>query len=612
MHEWAKLRWGVHEEYGYPGDERFPMFYYKTSWGPSGQVRSTSCTLISSLFQVDILKPNFCTSTEVLGVARDVVSGGPCTDDSAIGLPNNHCYFYPDADNTVGSSYMALPFLDSVTDFCDDISEDNIHHDQIPTKQNLYCNGKSTWTVITENEDFNGGANPPVDITDTTPVFRLVKPEQSAKYVVVIDISYSMMTGPHPPNPDMVNVRSSRMKDAVKRWVMFEVADGTEVALVVFSNVQPSSNPIIFNMAAVDDAAREGMVKAVDDINFIGQTCIGCGIDRALNWPGTLKGSDGGVMILITDGEQNCETSTGCLTIQDMTQEVLARKTRVVTIAFGLDADPALEELALKSGGKSYFIDDYSGAGTINDAFTGSLTYQPEEVLGNTNIVVHQKDYRNVNSGSTIAGYFDIDVSIGRDVSFQVEVTKPKGADCAAPVDILLISPNDDHTFEINNETFTCSSDNFKIFQHKISGLAEEGRWVYLVISEEDLDSLSVKVESKSRDASTDPVMTRCWLSTGGQEIDTTTNVKLAVLAEVSQGSRAVVGAKVRAEVERPANSDGEPQPPIELELMDNGGGADRIKNDGTYSRSVLTCSYDHPNMFTGTLPSTLARGATV
>ena len=29
VHEWAKLRWGVFEEHGYPGDQQFPLFFYK-------------------------------------------------------------------------------------------------------------------------------------------------------------------------------------------------------------------------------------------------------------------------------------------------------------------------------------------------------------------------------------------------------------------------------------------------------------------------------------------------------------------------------------------------------------------------------------------------------
>ena len=37
VHEWAKLRWGVFEEHGYPGDQQFPMFFYKVSCSEGGQ-----------------------------------------------------------------------------------------------------------------------------------------------------------------------------------------------------------------------------------------------------------------------------------------------------------------------------------------------------------------------------------------------------------------------------------------------------------------------------------------------------------------------------------------------------------------------------------------------
>ena len=36
VHEWAKLRWGVFEEHGYPGDDQFPMFFYKVSSASPG------------------------------------------------------------------------------------------------------------------------------------------------------------------------------------------------------------------------------------------------------------------------------------------------------------------------------------------------------------------------------------------------------------------------------------------------------------------------------------------------------------------------------------------------------------------------------------------------
>ena len=92
-----------------------------------------------------------------------------------------------------------------------------------------------------------------------------------------------------------------------------------------------------------------------------------------------------------------------------------------------------------------------------------------------------------------------------------------------------------------------------------MADLALEGRWVYKVTAQEDLASVSIKVESKSRNPSTDPVMTHCWISTGAEDIDTTTDIKLAVVAEVSQGSKPVVGAKVEALVERPSSSNPAP-----------------------------------------------------
>ena len=46
VHEWAKLRWGVYEEHGYPGDTKFPIFYLKSTWtvnGPENRVVINLC-----------------------------------------------------------------------------------------------------------------------------------------------------------------------------------------------------------------------------------------------------------------------------------------------------------------------------------------------------------------------------------------------------------------------------------------------------------------------------------------------------------------------------------------------------------------------------------------
>ena len=104
------------------------MFFLKTTWDADTQI--------------DTLKPNFCTSSEVEGESVDVNTGGECQVEPRSGLPDFSCYFLPRVDNLVTSSYMALPFLDSVTDFCDE-TETNLHQAEIPTKHNLYCDGKA-------------------------------------------------------------------------------------------------------------------------------------------------------------------------------------------------------------------------------------------------------------------------------------------------------------------------------------------------------------------------------------------------------------------------------------------------------------------------------------
>ena len=47
LYEWSKLRYGVFEEHGYPGDPLYPMFYSKqifTADGPMSVYRANLCT----------------------------------------------------------------------------------------------------------------------------------------------------------------------------------------------------------------------------------------------------------------------------------------------------------------------------------------------------------------------------------------------------------------------------------------------------------------------------------------------------------------------------------------------------------------------------------------
>ena len=66
---------------------------------------------------------NFCTNSPLVGREADLRTGGPCAYDEATSLPDEHCMFYADQETAATASYMALPYLDSVQNFCD-LTED--------------------------------------------------------------------------------------------------------------------------------------------------------------------------------------------------------------------------------------------------------------------------------------------------------------------------------------------------------------------------------------------------------------------------------------------------------------------------------------------------------
>jgi hypothetical protein len=213
----------------------------------------------------------------------------------------------------------------------------------------------------------------------------------------------------------------------------------------------------------------------------------------------------------------------------------------------------------------------------------GSTTYQPGDTLGNTTVTIYQRVWKNteiqtaINGSETLKDAYHIDASLGREIVFQVDLQltdKGNTVPCSQPAAISLIAPDDEHTR--TNLNFTCDANNYGVYRYNLPDLAEVGRWVYTVRPGDSYDSLSVTVTGKAREADgagADPIRTRCWVSTGEQQLNTGVSLKLAVVAEVMQGNKPVIGAAVTALVERPQEAGQEPLPPLEIQLMDNGGG---------------------------------------
>ena len=168
-----------------------------------------------------------------------------------------------------------------------------------------------------------------------------------------MDTSMSMITDPRPPNQPAN--RLANMIDAAKRWVKYDIEDGVKLGVATFSDYDFVRT--MQAMVEINDANRDVIIDSLGEITATGQTCIGCGLKLAANNGDLLAGKSGGNILLITDGKQNCAGGADCVEVSEMTDLFVERNIRVVTIAMGPDADPEIEDLAERTGGKSYYVE---------------------------------------------------------------------------------------------------------------------------------------------------------------------------------------------------------------------------------------------------------------
>ena len=535
VHEWAKYRYGVFDEFGYPGDEKYPMFFHRTQWTTDGQVNK--------------LTPNFCTNLDLTDYyLKDWTTGGNCQTDATSGLPNINCVPVIGEGNTINSSIMAIPYLNGNNQFCDD-TETFYHHEDSPTKQNDLCKGQSTFTVIKQHDDFIG-YSPIAKKNDT--IFEIVRAKSSSSFVMVIDVSGSM-GGP------ISDPRLSRLKQSSQRWLEYDLKDGVSLGITTFS----TEATVMANMTTVNNESRPGLSNVLGNLTANGSTCLGAGLKKGLD---VLKGSEekGGVMIFLTDGVHQCEGSDKS-TINDVIQFIKDQEVRVITIAFSNDADQDLINLAKETDGKAFFVPDLSGPEVINTAMQGSLTYQPSVPSNEVDIIIFEQTYKKSNNIFTT---FIIDEMLGKDVTIQIDFSGNPG------VDIQIYSLNTTDTF--TEET--------GVFLKSFSELGPESYNLSVTSKTNDaIGFASFRITAKAK-SETIPIMTNCWTSLGNSVANMSTNTKIAVIARVLQGTNPVIGARVTAYIESEYNPS-----PLEISLLDTGSNPDNVANDGVYARYFTT-----------------------
>ncbi|XP_072130689.1 calcium-activated chloride channel regulator 1-like [Mobula birostris] len=482
-----------------------------------------------------IIEATRCSKV-IKGVIKDCSSGDclDCTVNKKTGLPDGYCTFYPEKNQDTSSSIMYNQGLENVVKFC----TDKTHNTEAPNMQNTMCNYRSTWDVISQSEDFRNISLPHTG--STIPTFTLLQAKDRV-LCLVLDVSGSMDGGN----------RIGRLRQAAEIFLLQIIEKGSQVGIVTFN----SDASIKTQLKKIDNpSARKDLVLLLPT-SAGGGTRICVGVRSGFQ---VLRGDDGDTrgdeIILLTDGEDNSINT--CFT------EVEQSRAIIHTIALGPEAAKDLEQLSAKTGGLQFAATDNVDTNGLIDAFSG---------LGSGDGDINQQSIqlestgRSVDENSSFNDLIVIDKTVGNNTHFvftweestpQVFVRDPNGK----------VYSNNDFVIEESIHTARL----------EIEGTAQDGTWTYNIMNTGNKQQVTVTVTSRAADENVPPVTVNTKIT----RKDLTSPVVIYV--KVSQGFLPVLSARVIIIAEPPTG------PTEEVELLDNGSGADIVSNDGIYSKYFL------------------------
>nr|XP_034979595.1 calcium-activated chloride channel regulator 1-like [Zootoca vivipara] len=468
-----------------------------------------------------------------------------CKVESRTQLYEAGCQFIPDKTQTAQASIMYMQSLSSVTQFCNE----NNHNMKATNMQNKLCNYMSTWEVIKKSPDFNNST--PITAPPPDPTISLLQTRDRV-LCLVLDVSGSM---------DSYN-RINRLKQAAEIFLLQIIEAGSWVGIVTFNSIAQIKSDL---QLISNDSVREKL-KALLPTTAGGGTTICAGVQTGFQvilkkYPDT-KGCE---IVLLTDGEDSGVSS--CFT------DVQNSGSIIHSIALGPRADKGLIKLADMTGGLKFYATDSLDSNGLIDAFTGISSGSGN--ISQQSIQLESKSH-NVGSMKWLDGIVTIDKTVGIDTFFVVTWDTS-----IYPPGILLIDPKGK---KYSKNDFVIDNTNVRTARLSISGHAEVGDWEYSLQNTHSTQQIiSIMVTSRAASASVPPVLVKPYMN---QDTNSYPN-PMVIYAEISQGFLPVKGANVTAIVE---DEKGKTE---ELELYDNGSGADILKHDGIYSRYFTSFTQD-------------------
>ncbi|XP_077557684.1 calcium-activated chloride channel regulator 3A-1-like [Haemaphysalis longicornis] len=525
VHEWAHFRYGVFDEYGSVGDKEYPITYCHNS-----KVLINACS-------------------ERLQFHAEAPDGGPCTIDGNCGLTEEACVITiakPEGA-PVDSSIMFMPYLANLSKFCDNNDTLRLHNEFAPSKQNALCNQRSTWEVISGNDDFK--ALPTPDMSKRIHVKfqeKQKKNDLGPRTVLVLDVSERMGA----------NNRLKLMKVAVTRYVTDIQDDSQRLAIVTFSNDAKVLQPLM----AVNVSTRQEFLRKVATIHTESSTCIGCGLERALELLNTTtEKPEGAMIILVTDGTENRHPNISTLKLK-----VKESKVTVNTFALGVSADERLEDLAMATNGRAYSSGGLTGdiALELDNAFASSTSTQLDDEQQPVTLEQVIETFRN-----KLERKFLIDGGVGNGTVVIIDTIKSRPLNFTKA---WLVDPSGKACQECKQR-----SDKFGTVI-SIPSPAKVGTWT-LHFETGSPDEITVTIQVKSR--GDEPI--RVFCKVGKMKVNEP--AQATVLARVAKGKQVVLNAVVQAVV-TVSTAYGKTHKSA-FQLHDNGGGEpDTQADDGWYT----------------------------
>ncbi|XP_076035110.1 calcium-activated chloride channel regulator 4-like [Oratosquilla oratoria] len=566
MVEWAKLRWGVYDEVGFPNDPISPLFFPT----PPSHAQANAHLDYSV---------TACSNQPLNVTLIDSETGGQCAILPS-GIPSSSCRPVALEMQPSTSSALARQYLPKAPYFCTGSDGDRPHDPTAPTLHNVVCGGRSVWEVLEEHPDFAEGRNPPMHNDPPETKVQVVGLAKNPHFVIVLDYTKSMKE----------EKRLQRLLRALKSWILRHAPSEAWITLIKYS---VKAHVLHGPVQLLTNKNRKDAAEALPDTPDEGtRRCSVCGLWKAQE---TL-GETSGVILLSKCGPDNGYA-------EDVLPVLKGNRTAVVGVALGLKTKEPIEMVAKETQGRVFWVPDEDAAGeTIWDALDFLPTLDPAELPGDNRHTLHTRIYRN--SDVTIEASFQVDSTVGRNLKLEVF---PSSRDhVPSPPSLRGPSETGTHrTWRPVHGPFT-KREGLKDFEGEYNELttswtvevpeAEEGTWTYMANTSSSSSSswVFVRISSQGRRSEDPPIFAHAWTSSSldpeGVRPD---DEPLTVFAQVSVEARPVIGAKVRAKVYQPqqplleenlkSDSWGE-DGTLVLNLEDDGWGADVTKGDGIYS----------------------------